>query len=451
MGQTRQRVVLVHELAELAGAEELLDGGDHRADVDQRLRRDRLDVLSRHPFTDHALHPGQANADLVLDEFADRPDPAVGEVVLVVDPVVRLAIGHVLGQVKHVGRRRQDLGGAEHSLGGRGPLEVDGEDVGDPLDLRPELPVQLVPTDPGQVIALRVEEGVLEVLTGRLDREGLAGTGTLVDFEQGLFTGGSEVLLFLPLALEEVEVADEPLQECLILVSEGTEQHEERQAALAGDATSCGDVLARLGLDVELDPLTTVRMDGAGEDCLGITARLEDDSRGAHQLADDHSLGAVDDEGALVGHDGEVPHEDRLLLDLTGSGVHEPGAHEDRRGIGHVLLLALLHRVLRRRAQVGVGRVELELEAQRSREVLDRADVVERLCQATVEEPLEGVPLNGDEVRQRKRLVDVGKRKTFRAVGPCRQRPTPPSCKANGARTGYCGETTCEAARLRKV
>ena len=52
--------------------------------------------------------------------------------------------------------------------------------------------------------------------------------------------------------------------------------------------------------------------------------------RGADQLADDDALGPVDDEGALVGHDGEVPHEDRLLLDLAGAGVHEPGTHEDR-------------------------------------------------------------------------------------------------------------------------
>ena len=39
VGQPRQRVVLVHELGELAGAEELLDRSDPRADFDQRLRR----------------------------------------------------------------------------------------------------------------------------------------------------------------------------------------------------------------------------------------------------------------------------------------------------------------------------------------------------------------------------------------------------------------------------
>ena len=150
---------------------------------------------------------------------------------------------------------------------------------------------------------------------------------------------------------------------------------------------------------------------------------------------DDDPLGAVDDEGALVRHHREVPHEDGLLLDLAGAGVHEPGPHEDRGGVGHVLFLALLHRELGRWAQVGIGRVELELEAQLTGEVLDGADVAEGLGQAPVEEPLERVPLDGDEVWQRQSLVDVGEGKTFRAVGPWRQRPTPPSCEANGAKT----------------
>src|SRR5690606_37474252 len=41
--QTRQRVVLVHELRQLGGSEELPDRSDDRADVDQGLRRDGLD------------------------------------------------------------------------------------------------------------------------------------------------------------------------------------------------------------------------------------------------------------------------------------------------------------------------------------------------------------------------------------------------------------------------
>src|SRR6185503_4054218 len=52
--QTRERVVLVHELRQLRRAEELLDRRHHGADVDQGLRRDRLDVLRRHALAHDA-------------------------------------------------------------------------------------------------------------------------------------------------------------------------------------------------------------------------------------------------------------------------------------------------------------------------------------------------------------------------------------------------------------
>jgi hypothetical protein len=82
--QTRERVVLVHELRQLRRSEELLDRGDDGAHVDQGLRRDRLDVLRRHALADDALHAGQTRAELVLDQLADRADAAVAEVVDVV-------------------------------------------------------------------------------------------------------------------------------------------------------------------------------------------------------------------------------------------------------------------------------------------------------------------------------------------------------------------------------
>ena len=84
VGQTRQRVVLVHELRQLAGAEELLDRRHDGTDVDQGLRRDRLDVLSGHPLAHDALHAGQADPDLVLDQLADGAQTTVAEVVDVV-------------------------------------------------------------------------------------------------------------------------------------------------------------------------------------------------------------------------------------------------------------------------------------------------------------------------------------------------------------------------------
>ena len=74
-------------------------------------------------------------------------------------------------------------------------------------------------------------------------------------------------------------MAHEAVEEGLVAVPERAEQHEEREAALAGDPASGRDVLARLGLDVELDPLAPVGVDGPGEDRLGVAAGLEDDAR----------------------------------------------------------------------------------------------------------------------------------------------------------------------------
>src|SRR6202034_1976926 len=100
-------------------------------------------------------------------------------------------------------------------------LDVDPEEVLQAVDLGPELAVQLVAPDPGQVIALRVEEGVLEVDAGGLGRERLAGAGALVDLEQSLLAGGGQVALLLPLPLEEVEVAHEAVKEGLVAVAQG--------------------------------------------------------------------------------------------------------------------------------------------------------------------------------------------------------------------------------------
>ena len=45
--------------------------------------------------------------------------------------------------------------------------------------------------------------------------------------------------------------------------------------------------------------------------------RLEDHARAADELADNDTLGAVDDERSLVGHDREVTHEHGLFFDLA--------------------------------------------------------------------------------------------------------------------------------------
>ena len=128
---------------------------------------------------------------------------------------------------------------------------------------------------------------------------------------------------------------------------------------------------------------------------------------------DDHALGAVDDEGAVLGHERDVAHIDVLLLDVLdrlGAGflVHiehdQAQRHLQRRGIGHGALLALLDVVFR------VFEVVIDIFEERILgEILDREhgreDRLQALVQAAafglrhLEELVVGGLLDLDEVR----------------------------------------------------
>ena len=215
-------------------------------------------------------------------------------------------------------------------------------------------------------------------------------------------------------------MVDEALEEtrCVLLVEpECTQQGEDAHAALAGHAATGGDVLARLVLDVELEPLAAVRVHGALDELvLGEVAQavaltgLEDDAGRTDELRHDDALRAVDDEGALVGHLREVAHEDDLLLDLAGVAVREDGTHEHRCREGHLLLAALGLGELRPGAEVLVGGVELELELQVTGVVGDRRDVTERLGETLGHEPLERLTLDSDEIGKLQLLDEVRER-----------------------------------------
>ena len=82
-----QRVRLIHELGQRRGAEELFDGSDDGTDVDECFRGRLFGVLrgERHSLADDTFHTGEADAELVLEQFADGTDAAVAQVVDVVD------------------------------------------------------------------------------------------------------------------------------------------------------------------------------------------------------------------------------------------------------------------------------------------------------------------------------------------------------------------------------
>jgi hypothetical protein len=345
--ESGERVRLVHELRELAGPEELLDGGHDRPDVDERLRRDLLHVLRRHALADHTLHAREADAELVLDQLADRTDAPVAEVV----DVVHVVAGVALPQAHEV------LDGREHVLAGeRGLLDRQRE---------AEFGVDLVAADLGKVVALGVEEQAVEQRPCGLDGGRLARAEALVDLDQRVLAGLGVVLL--QRALDALGVPED-LEDLVagLRDAEGLEQHRDRLLALPVDAHR--HHVALVGL--QLEPRAPGRDDLRRVDRLigGLVALLRVvHARAPDELRHDDTLGAVDDEGAAVGHEREIAHEDLLLLELTGLTVHERHVDEERRLVGHVLFLALLNGVL------GVAElVRTELNGKIAGEVLDR-------------------------------------------------------------------------------
>ena len=181
-------------------------------------------------------------------------------------------------------------------------------------------------------------------------------------------------------------------------LAKGAQEHRGALLALTVD----GDHELVALVDLKLKPGT------AGRDDLGLVDLLARihlgavvHTRGTDELRDDDTLGTVDDEGALIGHHGEVAHEDELLLDLAGLLVGETDVGQKRSLIGHILLAALLDGV-RGVAELMLAEGNLENMVL----ALDGAGFLERLTKALVLKTLKGFPLNRDKVGELHGLRD---------------------------------------------
>ena len=390
-GQLGKRVGLVHELAELAAAEELLHRGHDRPDVDERVRGRLVDLLDRHPLAHHPLHAEQADAEGVLDQLAIGADAAVPEMV---DVVARMQSAVALDEVAD---DRGDVLASDRALLAR---QLDAHPGGDAV----ELLVELVAADPTEVVAAEVEEQALDELAGVVTGGRIARAQLLVDLDEGLGLGAGEVLLE---RLRDERVlgigVDRAVQRAdlvVVLVAHRAEQGRRCDLALAVDLDPQLVLVVRL----ELEPGAAVRDDLRREQHPargGILGLAVVHAGRADELADDDPLGAVDHEGALVGHPRVVTHVDALALDLARLLDQELDVDVERLAERQVLRPALLLGVLRI-AELVVEELELHHLAG---EVLDRADLVEQLAKPLLDEPAERVELELDQVGDLELLV----------------------------------------------
>ena len=145
----RQRVRLVHELAELRRAKESLDDGRYRTGIHEVVDVDFVRIgVDRHPLLDEPSHPRQAYRELVRDEFAHRPHSTVAEMVDVVD------LSSTLAQVDQVAEDLYEI------------LLVEDRFVTGGADA--QAPVDLIAAHTPEVVTLRVEENVLQRRPSRL-------------------------------------------------------------------------------------------------------------------------------------------------------------------------------------------------------------------------------------------------------------------------------------------
>jgi len=186
VGDFRQRIVLIHELRQLRGAEELLDCSRHRLGVDQLLRAEIVGFGHRQTIAHRALDPDQADAEHVLGHFADRTHAPVTQVIDIVDRAATVA--DLAQHVQHI----EDVGAfavvLDQCLGrlvvavAEEPVVVEHTRPQNFLVADPA--IELHPANGRQVVAVEGKEQVVEQVLRRVLGRRLTRTHHPVDFHQ---------------------------------------------------------------------------------------------------------------------------------------------------------------------------------------------------------------------------------------------------------------------------
>ena len=331
---------------------------------------------------------------------------------------------HALGLQQAGVLTAQKRTGFQQDLAGSGVGNGAGKHLAGDAGNQRKLFVVLIAAHPGKVIPPGVEQQLGKVLYGGFDGGRLAGTQLAVDLQQGFIAQHFGVLAFG--GLYQVNIPAEHLVDLFIgaaqpgkgVIHVGVDllhSHIVPQAQQRPDKGGDGQLAVFIDADAEhiggvgiiLQPGAAVGDHGGIKQFFagGVVVHAVVHTGGTHQLGNDDTLGAVDDEGAGFGHQGEISHVDVGLFDLAGDLVDEPCTHTQGGGIVDVPLLALQQGVLGFVIQRKINEIQLQIALI----VCDRGDILENGTQALIKEPLIGIFLYFDEVRHLCHFIDVGK------------------------------------------
>ena len=265
-----------------------------------------------------------------------------------------------------------------------------------------QLLIELIAAHDAQVIAPGIEEQIVQQSLSGIQRGGLAGTQLAVDFQHGLLIGLAAVLfqcghnaLVIAEAVENLGVSLEP---------QGADQASDGELAVFINTNP--EHLAGVGLILQPGtPIGDNRRRQQGQVGLQVRFLAVVDAGRADDLADHHTLGAVDDEGSGVGHQGEVPHEYLLLLDFARLLIVQAHTHLHGSRIGGIPGLALLHIVLGLLIHAEVDEAQLQVAGI----VADGGHIRKYLPQTGIQEPLIALLLDLQQVGHRHDLFVPGK------------------------------------------
>ena len=274
------------------------------------------------------------------------------------------------------------LAGLGVDLAGRGVVEI----LGDILAIE----VDVVCAQRFEALLSQLPCGAHGQFPAGLDSD-LAGVG-VHQVSGGLDSPHALGVIGYPPPVLETAVGDlaiEGRQDLLAIETKRVKQRRHRDLAAPIDAR-IDDVL---GVELDVEPRAAIGDDAGGEQKLARRMALalvviEEHARAAMHLRDDDAFGAIDNEGAVYGHERHVAHVHILLLDVLdrlglGLGIDvehdEAQRHLERRGIGHAALAALIDIVFRRFIFVLD-----EFEMSGVGEVLDREHRLEHRLQAFV-------------------------------------------------------------------
>ena len=390
MRQLRQWVRLIHKLGQLGTAEEFLDGCHDRTDIDERLGGHLVLILGSHSFANHTFHTGQADAELVLEQFTDAADTAVAEMINIILASIALdhiqkivyrrdniravknpiaVITHSIGadhldrcSVLFLGHDFHHFHLAEHAallqdcdgfLVDKG-IPLDNDFTGFRIHDRPfrtmaleavfpgEFLIQLVTSDLRQIITAGIIKEVAEQGRAAFFCRRFAGTELFINSDECFFC----ILRFILLErLFDMDIIIEKLHDFFI-GREPQRTDEVRHGHLAVTVDTDGN--NAVGIGFQFDPRAAVRNELGGIDFLpeSVHFLFVVYAGRADKLGNNNTFGAIDNKCARVRHNREIAHEKIMLLDFAGFLIDELDFDLQRSGISSISRLAFIDAVL---------------------------------------------------------------------------------------------------------